>query len=68
MKLIESCGLGQCPRILEDTTGSYIVVGEALSLKEHAGLQTQFGEKAVRIPRDVMVEAARVIMLQLAQD
>ena len=67
MKLIATCGLGQCPRILQDANGAYVVIGKTISLEEQIGLNLETDERAVRIPQDVMVEAARLIMLQLAQ-
>ena len=68
MKLIATCGfVEECPRILQDANGAYVVIGKAVPLEEQIGFNLDTDERAVRIPQDVMVEAARLIMLQLAQ-
>ena len=70
MKLIAGCGETSpcCPRIFQNEDARYVVVGTRLKLEEQIGLDLQADERAVYIPQDVMLEAARQIMLQLAQD
>jgi hypothetical protein len=69
MKQITKCASGLCPRILEDAAGDYVAIGPRLKLEEQIGLNLDTDERGVRIPRDVMLEAARAIIReQMAED
>jgi hypothetical protein len=65
MKLVPlaqvSCGTGACPAVFSDSDGSLVVQGYVLPV-QRPGDDVPDGEARVRIPSELLLDAARKLM------
>ncbi|HEY1714075.1 MAG TPA: hypothetical protein VGG07_14305 [Solirubrobacteraceae bacterium] len=60
--LYEECNGGPCPKVFEDADGQIVVQGSLVEDQDVLERTTPAGhERVVRIPRDVLLEAARAL-------
>lgn len=55
-----SCGTQSCPQVFSDTDGSLVVQGYVLPIQRPSD-DVPDGEARVRIPRELLLDAARAL-------